>query len=90
MWHCKYTQLHFLLSISPLRQLSKAADGGGGKALSGYVPAGGLGGTEYSGGAEFTAGGSCDEEMVKRAETLCGGRRGCLCLCTTTIARKFI
>ena len=90
MWHCKYTQLHFLFSVPPLRQLSEAADRGGGKALFGYLPAGGSGGTEYSGGAEFAVGGSCDEELVKPAATPCGGRMGYTCLCTATTVQKFI
>ena len=91
MYVCKRlaaAQRPVLLPAASFRQLPKAIERRGGTALSGIVCAGGPGGQKHPGGTESAAGGSCNEELLKPAATLCGGRMGCTCLCTVTTARK--
>ena len=91
MYVCKRlaaAQQPVLLPAAPFRKLSQTPERRGRAALSGIVCAGGLGGKKHSGGTKPAAGGPCDEELLKPAATLCGGRMGCTCLCTVTTARK--
>ena len=91
MYVCKRlaaAQQPVLLPAAPLRQLSKAIECRGGTVLLRTLLPGRYGGQKYSGGAKSKARSARDEELLKLAATLCGGRMGCTCLCTVTIARK--